>query len=119
MQRCYGNGQNAINQFGSMLGEIELNNANDYSIADTVSSHIRQIYSLYKWGNDHHETKFNSKVSADYYPVNNIIKDTISKVIYSYESILPIITRIIRKQYNDLWVYLHYEKYFLCVTTKS
>jgi hypothetical protein len=116
MQRCYGNRQEAIDQFKSMLDEIELSSRDEYNFMDTVSRHIRQVYLLYKWGNiDRQEAEFNSKVSADYYPVNDMIRDAIGNVSHSYESIIPIIARMISEQYSDLWIYLHYERYFLCI----
>ena len=52
-------------------------------------------------------------------PVLEKIENTVSKLVdkpeRTYESIIPIISRMIPESFDDLWVYLHYERYFLCI----
>jgi hypothetical protein len=121
MQRCYGNRQEAITQFKNMLEQIDLSSEAEYHIPDTVSWHIYQIYSTYKWNND--QTTLTkvvpfmhiNRISNIYYPLSTTIKNIIGKVKHSYNSIIPLVTRMISEPYSDVLVYLHYEHYFLCV----
>jgi len=116
MQRCYGVKKLALEQFRIMLEEIDFSSCDEYSLDDTVALHIYQIYRLYKYEfiDDCHGS-FNPKVSAAYYPVSDKIKSIIGEIKYSYESIIPNIDRMINESYDDLLVYLHYEKFFMCV----
>jgi len=101
-----------------MLDEIEFSDGKEYNLLDTVTWHACKIYALYKYGNDREEAfplPPNSKVSADYYPVSEKIRSCMGEVRYDYASIVPIITRIINEPFDDLLIYLHYERYFMCV----
>lgn len=115
LQRCYGNRQLALNHFKTMLEEIELSDGKEYRLDDTVAWHIYQIYSLYHWNSGDRGRTFNAEVSSEYYPASDNIRKIIGKVQNSYDSIIPHVTRMIMEPYNDLWVYLHYERYFLQV----
>jgi len=120
LQRCYGNRQEAFNQFQVLLEEIPFSNGNEFSLIDTVSCHIKQIYHLYKYECEYdfdqrYSAVPNSKVSSDYYPVNETIRNIIVKIRHGYENIVPFIIQMINEPYDDLRIYLHYECYFLCV----
>jgi len=121
IQRCYGNRQESITQFKNMLEQIDLSSEEEYHLPDTVAWHIFQIFSAYKWNDDRTSMMkampfmHNSKVSDIYYPLSNTIKNIIGEVKYSYDSIIPLITRMISESYGDVLVYLHYEHYFLCI----
>ena len=121
-QRCYGIKQSAFEQFQKMLEEIEFSSHDEYSIHDDgVDAHIFQVYCLYKYGRNLSDEeireyhKFNTTVSAKYYPVNDDIKSIIGEIGNDYASIIPIVNRLINEPYDDLLIYLHYETCFLCV----
>jgi len=120
MQRCYGNRQEAIDQFREMVEQIDLSNGDEYHVADTVAWHIYQIYSVCKWNRDRTDWAksigfmYNSEASAYYYPLNDRIKSIIGVIEHTYDSILPLVARMINEPFSELWLYLHYERYFLC-----
>ena len=116
MQRYYGVKQLGLEKLRVIVEEIEFSDGSEYSLEDTVSKHIYQIYRQYKYeiAYDFRES-YNPKVSADYYPVSDKIKSIIGEVKCDYESLIPIITRMINEPYDDLLVYLHYDYYFMCV----
>ena len=117
IQRCYGNGINAFKKLATLLNEIDFTDGTKYSLDDTVAYHIYQVYSSYKpWGqlpDEYHS--YNSSVSADYYPVSELIKANIGEVIYTYESIIPFIIQMIDDECDNLFIYIHYGSHFLCV----
>jgi len=116
MQRCYGNRQKTFEQFKRMLDEIPFSNGEKYDLADTVSWYINQIYSIYKYDNIHDILPpSHNKVSSSYYPVSSTIKDIIGEVQYNYESIISLVERMFNVPCKNLQIYLHYERYFLCV----
>jgi len=118
VKRCYGIRHLVFDQLQIMLEEIEFSDSKEYNLEDTVARHVYKIYSLYKYGNDREEEFTfppNPKVSADYYPVSENIRGIMGEVKYDYTSIIPIITRMINELYDDLWIYLHYERHFMCV----
>jgi len=109
IQRCYGNRRKAIDAFKTILEDIEFNHRDDKALGGTVSDHIWQIYTAldgdgFFWGSP-----------KSYNAIKPIIDEVIGEVQQSYEGIIPVINRIITETYDDLWVYLHYERYFLCV----
>ena len=102
LKRCYGNRQYALNQFRRLLDEIPFSACDEYELKDTVACQIYQIYAHYHWNSGN-------------YPVDAGIKGIIGKEEKDYESIIPLVSRMISEKYNKLWVYLHYEHYFLQV----
>jgi len=115
MQSCYGVGQLALEKFRIMLDEIDYSDYSKLSRDDTVVCHIYQVYALYKYGKSNGLPSPNMEVSADYYPVSDEIKNIIGKIKYDYSSIIPIVTRMIMEPHDDLLIYLHYERYFMCI----
>jgi len=111
-QCCYGNGKEALDQFKAMVEEVEFSYDERY---DTVYWHINQICHFYEFGPDLEAIEYYNKMGSDYYPASNTIKDIIGEIKHDYKSLIPLITRMIDEPFDDLRIYLHYERYFLCV----
>lgn len=112
-ERCYGISEKAIHTFREMLDDIPYSHSSDYHLEDTVAWHIYQIYMLYHWGNNNCERdNFCAAVSSNYYPVSQSIRDIVKEVHPSYESLIPFVERMITSPHDELWIYIHYERYF-------
>lgn len=113
-KRCYGIDQNAVEMFQKMVEQIPYTSVLEADWGDTVASHIYQIYSLYHWKSST-KGEFKTKISEYYHPVNQSIRDIIGEVDVAYESIVPLVKRMILELTEDIRIYIHYESYFLQV----
>jgi len=105
---CYGNKVEAINQYKNLLEEVAFERWEEKStigiygqIAGIKSSFEEEGYRF--WA---HLVPTALKQTA---------KELVGEAQHSYENIIPIVSRIIGKPYNDLWVYLHFANWFVCI----
>ena len=103
LRRCYGNESHGIKQLEQMLTEIPFSEqSEDCDLKHSVSHRIFNIYAHYHWG-------------ADGYPIDEKVKNIIGAVGREYENIITIAARMIPEPYQQLWIYIHYERYFMQV----
>jgi len=114
ISRCYGNRIEAINQFKTLLEEVEFSSYADKRYRGTVSGQIFGINSLFEsiFEEDDYICPFASLAPA---ALKQTANELVGKVQNTYESIIPIIGHMINEPHDDLWVYLHYDTYFLSV----
>ena len=98
LRRCYGNGQAAIDQFRALLDEIPFSCGK--KLDDTVGCQIYEIYSRYHWDDD--ASPVDGRAIRLYYTITQ-----------NYESMIPVVERFISGTHPEIWVYLHYERYFM------
>ncbi|MDQ0362276.1 hypothetical protein [Breznakia pachnodae] len=119
LSRCYGNNEDGCNKLKEFLQELWIENtisdSEDRGVDDTVGCHIYQIYRYYHWKLSSFVETFSFEVSKDYYPVSERIKKWIGEIEYSYESLIPLIRKMVDEPFDRLKIYLHYDRYFLQV----
>lgn len=119
LSRCYGNNNDGCNKLKEFLQDLWLENTfsnlENIEVYDTVGCQIFQIYANYHWKNPSSKEFFSSMISKDYYPVSEKIKNWIGEIEYSYESLIPLIRKLVDESFDKLKIYLHYESYFLQV----
>jgi len=111
---CYGNRAEAITQFRTMLEEVKFRCYDDMNGEHTVSTQIYGVKSLFESifeGEDYFFPHTGKSLEALKLDANKLV----GEVKKTYESIIPIISRIVNEPHDDLWVYVHYETYFLSV----
>ena len=123
---CYGNGNEAICMFKHMLNDVELSPIDKYNFihTDRPDHHIRRIVQRLKNPSfvlsiaqvKALETSFwYDESSKDYYPVSDEIIELLGDIDNTYEGIVPIISRLIKEPFKELWVKIHDEHIFSCV----
>ena len=114
ISRCYGNRIEAINKFKMLLEEVEFSSNDAKKEINTVSAQIFGLKSCFEsaFEEDDYICPFANLAPAT---LKQASKKLVGKVQNTYESIIPIIVRMINESHDDLWVYLHYETYFLSV----
>jgi len=114
LSRCYGNRIEAINQLKTLLEEVEFSSSADKRYNCTVSQQIFCISALFESMFEENEyiCPFAGWTPAT---LKQTVNDLVSEVQNTYDSIVPIISRMINEPHDDLWVYLHYETCFLSV----
>jgi len=112
--RCYGNRMDAINKFKELLEDVEFNSYDDKKDVSNVSVQIFGLRSFFESiiEEDGYICPFATWASV---ALKQAANELVVKVQNTYESIIPIISRIISEPHDDLWVYLHYERYYLSV----
>ena len=116
MERCYGNGKYACDKLKNYFEESR-HNSNENVVEDSVSMHIRLICDEYQCaGIDSLRSillSYSKCNNKSYYPLSQKIKDKIGEVEFTYDNIANQVKKMIVDDYDDLWIYLHYEPYFI------
>ena len=107
--RCYGNRKEAIAQYKILLEEVKFSRWEDEKPTPSVSRLITGITSSFE------EEGYDFYAYCAPAALRQVAKELVGEVQHSYESIIPIVSRIIGEAYDDLWVYLHFAGCFVCV----
>ncbi|MDR1704279.1 MAG: hypothetical protein LBS19_06295 [Clostridiales bacterium] len=102
-QRCYGNGGEALKQYKMSIERfVPFSDFKYYFLEDTIAIQVYHRYHFLLYG--HSPSQPTQK-----------IQELITAQGMSYIGILGIIDYMMYRSYGEVWVYIHYESYFLQV----
>jgi len=107
--RCYGNRMEAITQYRKMLEEVAFSKREDQKRVATISNLIIGINSSFE------EDGYDFFAGWAPAAIRQAAKAFVGEVQRSYESIIPLVSRMIGESFDDLWIYLHFDGCFVCV----
>lgn len=117
IKRCYGNDYEACKKFNDYVAEVPFDECespfryNKVISAKTygISNRLNKFYEEYENGDS------NTNLVDNEYLNEELLKQLYISPNKSYESIIPYVQKMIPEAYDDLWIYIKYERYFLQV----